>query len=263
MLSTVSPTHSCPDRRGREGGVRVTVSPRFLVIIPAYNEEADLGNTISSICKEAPWADIVVVDDGSKDATADIARDEGVVLLRLPYNLGIGGAVQTGYIYAFENGYDVAVQVDGDGQHDPAYIPVLVAPLEMGIADLVVGSRFIGPCMFRSGWARLAGIHWFARLVSLLIGQKVTDTTSGFRAANRALIAFFAHTYPQDYPEPETLIIAHRAGFRIQEVPVEMHARKGGQSSISPWRSAYYMIKVTIAIAMSFFRPLAFQRREI
>ena len=248
--------------KGDQGRTRVTTL-RVLIIIPAYNEAADLAQTICSIRQEAPWADTAVVNDGSVDATPEIARAEGVVLLNLPYNLGIGGAVQTGYIYAYENGYDVAVQVDGDGQHDPAYIPVLLAPLEMGTADLVIGSRFVGPCLFRSSLARRAGIHWFAWFVSFLIGQKVTDTTSGFRSANRSLIAFFARAYPQDYPEPETLVMAHRAGFRIQEVPVEMRARKGGRSSISPWRSAYYMIKVTIAIVMSVFRPLALQRREI
>jgi glycosyltransferase involved in cell wall biosynthesis len=233
-----------------------------LIIVPAYNEAANLARTIDSIRSDVPWADIAVVNDGSADATAEIARAKGVIVLNLPYNLGIGGAVQTGYVYAAENGYDVAIQVDGDGQHDPAYIPVLLAPLELGSADLVVGSRFIGPSLFRSSLARKIGIKWFALAISLLIGRTVTDTTSGFRAANRSVIEFFAAAYPQDYPEPETVVMVHRAGFRIQEVPVEMYERQGGRSSINVWRSAYYMIKVTMAILMSVFRPISFQRRE-
>lgn len=234
---------------------------RVLVIVPAFNEADCLGRTIDSIRSEAPWVDIAVVNDGSVDDTPGIARAKGVILLSLPYNLGIGGAMQAGYLLAFEQGYQVAIQVDGDGQHDPAYIPVLLALLEDHHADLVIGSRFIGPSSFRSSLTRWVGIQWFALLVSLLIGQKVTDTTSGFRAANRRMIELFALSYPQDYPEPEAIVIAHRAGYRVAEVPVEMRMRQGGRSSINLWRSAYYMIKVTLAIVMSFFRPIPLQRR--
>ena len=232
------------------------VSTRILIIVPAYNEAESIASTIDSIRADAPWADIAVVNDGSQDATAEIARSKGVILLNLPYNLGIGGAMQTGYIFACERGYDVAIQVDGDGQHDPAYIPVLLAPMETGAADLVIGSRFIGPSFFRSSLPRLIGIRWFAALISLLIGRRVTDTTSGSRAANRSVIEFFASAYPQDYPEPEMVVFAHRAGFRIREVPVEMRERQGGKSSINLWRSIYYMIKVTLAILMSALRPI-------
>ena len=241
----------------------MVASPRTLIIVPAYNEEVNLADVIDSICATAPWADIAVVNDGSCDATPEVARAKGVILLNLPYNLGIGGAVQTGYVFACEQGYDVAVQIDGDGQHDPIYLPVLLYPLEAGSADLVVGSRFIGPTSFHSSVARRAGIQWFAKVVSLLIGQRVTDTTSGFRAANRRAIQLFAADYPQDYPEPESIVLAHRAGLRLCEVPVEMHERQGGRSSINPWRSVYYMIKVTLAVLMSVVRPVSLQGRDL
>lgn len=243
------------------GGEGAMNTGRILVIIPAFNEAASLPHTIDAIRSEAPWVDIVVVNDGSADATPDVARAKGVMLLNLPYNLGIGGAMQAGYLFANEQGYHVAIQVDGDGQHDPAYIPVLLVLLQDQQADLIIGSRFIGPSSFRSSLSRWVGIQWFAMLVSLLIGRKVTDTTSGFRAANRHMIELFAASYPQDYPEPEAIVMAHRAGFRVAEVPVEMRVRQGGRSSINVWRSAYYMIKVTLAILMSFFRPIPLQRR--
>ena len=236
---------------------------RVLVIVPAYNEAANIQDVVCSIRREFPVADIVVVNDGSADDTARLAEEAGAMVLRLPYNLGIGGAMQTGYQFANERKYDVAIQVDGDGQHDPAYLPVLLAPLEDDRADLVIGSRFVGPSMFRSSFARKLGIKWFATLISLLTGQRVTDTTSGFRAADRTVIEFFAGAYPQDYPEPEAIVIAHRAGFRIQEVPVEMRERQGGRSSINPWRSLYYMVKVTLAILLSVFRPVSLQRRDL
>ena len=236
---------------------------RILVITPAYNEAANICEVVRSVKQEVPVADVVVIDDGSWDDCARLAEGAGAIVIRLPFNLGIGGAMQTGYIFAWEQGYDVAIQVDGDGQHDPAYVPVLMAPLEDDSADLVIGSRFVGPSSFRSGLARRVGIHWFARLISLLIGQRVTDTTSGFRAANRSVIEFFASSYPQDYPEPEAIVVAHRAGFRIREVPVEMRARQGGKSSINLWRSAYYMIKVTLSILMSVFRPISLCRRNL
>ena len=169
--------------------------------------------------------------------------------------------MQTGYVFACEQGYDAAIQVDGDGQHDPGYLPVLLAPLEEDRADLVIGSRFVGPSSFRSSPARRVGIKWFAWVISWLIGQRVTDTTSGFRAANRAVIEYFAEAYPQDYPEPEAIVVAWRAGFRIREVPVEMHARQGGRSSINMWRSVYYMIKVTLSILVSMLRPVPLRRR--
>lgn len=232
-------------------------SLRALIIVPAYNEEANLAGVIDGIRATVPWADIAVVNDGSTDATSEVARSKGVVLLNLPFNLGIGGAVQTGYVFACEHEYDIAIQIDGDGQHDPSYVPVLLYPLRMDTADLVIGSRFVGPTSFRSNLARRMGIGWFARVVSFLIGQRVTDTTSGFRAANRLAIQLFATAYPQDYPEPESIIIAHRAGLRIQEVPAEMRERQGGRSSIDLWRSVYYVIKVTLAILMSAIRPIS------
>ncbi len=239
------------------------MSLRILVITPAYNEAANIRNLVLDVRREFPIADVLVVNDGSADDTARLAEEAGAIVLSLPFNLGIGGAVQTGYVFAYEQGYDVAIQVDGDGQHDPAYLPVLMAPLEDGRADLVIGSRFVGPLSFRSSLARRVGIQWFAWIISLLIGQKVTDTTSGFRAVSREVIEFFACAYPQDYPEPEAVVVAHRAGFCIREVPVEMRVRQGGRSSINLWRSAYYMIKVTLAILLSVLRPISLQRRDV
>jgi glycosyltransferase involved in cell wall biosynthesis len=233
------------------------------VIVPALNEALSIRQVVLDIRREYPLANVLVVDDGSVDDTAQLAKEAGALVLSLPYNLGIGGAMQAGYVFACEEGYDVAVQVDGDGQHDPMYLPVLLVPLEDDRADLVVGSRFIGPSHFQSSLARRAGIKWFSLLISLMIGQKLTDTTSGFRAVNRSVMEFFARTYPQDYPEPEAIVVVRRAGFRVQEVPVEMHQRQDGTSSITFWRSGYYVIKVTLAILMSFFRSIPPQERVI
>ena len=239
------------------------MSQRILVITPAYNEAVNIQAVILAVRREFAAADVLVVNDGSQDDTSRLARESGAIVLDLPYNLGIGGAMQTGYVFAYEQGYDVAIQLDGDGQHDPAYLPILLVPIADGTADLVIGSRFIGPSIFRSSLARRAGIKWFAWLISLLIGQTVTDTTSGFRAGNRSVIEFFASAYPQDYPEPESVVVAHRVGLCIQEVPVEMHVRQGGKSSINLWRSVYYAIKVTLAILMSVVRPISKQRKGL
>jgi glycosyltransferase involved in cell wall biosynthesis len=236
------------------------MSVRILVVTPAYNEVDNIGDVVHSVKRALPMVDVLVVDDGSRDDTALAARQAGALVVRLPYNLGIGGAVQTGYLFALEQGYDVAVRIDGDGQHDPLYIPVLLALLEENVCDFVIGSRFIGPSLFRSPLTRQLGIKWFARVISLLIGQTVTDPTSGFCAANRAVIECFARAYPQDYPEPEALVMLHRLALRSREVPVEMNVRQGGRSSITSWRSIYYMLKVTLAILMSAVRPIELQR---
>lgn len=231
-------------------------APKTLIIMPAFNEEATVGDVISDLRKNAPEADIVVINDGSGDATARVARSTGVTVLDHPYNLGIGVTMQTGYKYARLKGYDIAVQVDADGQHRADQIERLMGPIIDGRADLVVGSRFISGGDYRPSFARSAGMAFFSRLVSLIIREKVTDTTSGFRAAGRRCIEFFSHHYPDDYPEVEALVLLHKKGFSIMEVPVEMSRRGGGRSSITPVRSVYYMVKVLLAILVDMIKRL-------
>jgi glycosyltransferase involved in cell wall biosynthesis len=228
-----------------------------IAIVPAWNEEESVGHVIDELHAFDPGFDIVVVDDGSTDRTAGIAADRGAHVLRLPYNLGIGGAVQTGYRFAFERGYDVAVQVDGDGQHDPTELPIILAPVLAGEADLCVGSRFAGPSGYRSSFTRRLGIKLFASIVSAVVRQKVTDTTSGFRAVNRKGIALFAADYPHDYPEVEATVMCVKHKLRLREVPVQMRPRVGGSSSITALRSVYYMTKVLLAIFVGLFRRYA------
>ena len=230
-----------------------------LVIIPALNEEATIGQVVGNLLERPGISQVVVIDDGSDDRTQEVAQAEGAAVVRLGLNLGIGGAMQTGYRFACDGGFDVAVQVDGDGQHDASQLEAILQPILVGEADMVTGSRFLEPG-YRGSWTRAIGIRFFASLVSLIIGQRVTDTTSGFRAANRAVIELFADDYPQDYPEVETTVLVHRAGFRIREVPVKMHARQGGESSITPIRAVYYMIKVTLALLIGLLRRPAARR---
>ena len=228
-----------------------------LAIVPALNEEETVGRVIDEIRSFDSGFDIVVVDDGSTDRTAGIAADRGAHVVRLPFNLGIGGAMQTGYRFAFERGYDIAVQIDGDGQHDPAQLPAILGPVLSGEADLCVGSRFTGAGAYRSSFARRVGIRLFAGVVSAVVRQKVTDTTSGFRAVNRKGIALFAADYPHDYPEVEATVMCVKHKLRLQEVPVEMRERGGGESSITALRSIYYMTKVLLAIFVGLFRRYA------
>jgi glycosyltransferase involved in cell wall biosynthesis len=230
---------------------------RRIAIVPALNEEQTVGRVIDEIRAFDPGFDVVVVDDGSIDRTAGVAADRGAHVLRLPFNLGIGGAVQTGYRFAFEQGYDIAAQVDGDGQHDPSELPKILGPVLNGEADLCVGSRFTGEGAYRSSFARRVGIKIFARVVSAVVRQKVTDTTSGFRAVNRKGIALFAADYPHDYPEVEATVMCVRHKLRLKEVPVEMRERGGGASSITALRSVYYMTKVLLAIFVGLFRRYA------
>jgi hypothetical protein len=233
-----------------------------LAVVPALNEEKTVGRVIDEIRLFDPGFDIVVVDDGSTDRTAGVAADRGAHVLRLPFNLGIGGAVQTGYRFAFEHGYDVAVQVDGDGQHDAAQLGIILGPVLSGEADLCVGSRFAGGGGYRSSFARRIGIKLFARIVSAVVRQRVTDTTSGFRAVNRKGIALFASDYPHDYPEVEATVMCVRHKLRLREVPVDMRERGGGTSSITALRSIYYMTKVLLAIFVGLFRRYAVPQEE-
>ena len=221
---------------------------KILIIIPAYNEEQSLPGVLQDLRSHAPVADILVVDDGSCDGTASVARESGVNVASLPYNLGIGGAMQTGFQYARNNDYDIAIQFDGDGQHIAAEISELLGPHAAGRADIVIGSRFLKRGAYRPSFFRKVGIWIFSTVLSAILGMHVTDTTSGFRAVNRRVIEYFARAYPEDYPEVESLVLLHRAGMTIAEVPVQMRDRTGGRSSITPIRSAYYMIKVLLAV---------------
>jgi len=225
-----------------------------LIIIPAFNEVLNIGKVLEDIKAQAPDLDVIVVDDGSADSTADMAVRCGAGVVRLPHNLGIGGAMQAGYKYAERNGYEIAVQLDGDGQHRADQLGMLVAPVIHGEADLAIGSRFLGEKAYAAKFARLLGIKILSQVVSLFVGRRITDPTSGFRAANRKVIAFFARYYPDDYPEPEAVVLLHRSGFRITEVPVHMRERLSGSSSITALRALYYMIKVLLAIMIDMLK---------
>lgn len=228
--------------------------PRTLIIIPALNEADSIAHVIGLIHQHVPWADIAVINDGSTDDTAEIARAHGAIVLSQPYNVGIGTAVQTGFMYAARHGYEVAVQNDGDGQHNPAEIPLLIEQLRAHQADLVIGSRYIEDRGYVTPWSRRIGIIILARFISLLMRQKFTDPTSGFRASSRRTIELCAHTYPFDYPEPEAIVLLRRAGLAVREIPVTMNPRYGGKSSITPFKSAYYMVKVILAIFIDMLR---------
>lgn len=229
---------------------------KILIIVPAYNEEESLAGVIRDLRGHIPTADIIIVNDGSRDATSQVGRDLGVVVLDLPFNLGIGGAVQAGYLYAFRHGYDIAVQFDGDGQHLAGEIGKLLLPLTEGSSDIVVGSRFLNPGGYRPTIFRKMGIVIFSFVLSRILGRAVTDSTSGFRAANRSVIEFFAGLYPDDYPEVESLVLLHRRGLRIVEADVAMRDRTGGKSSITPIRSVYYMTKVLMAIFIDLLKKV-------
>jgi len=229
---------------------------KTLVIVPAYNEEASLPGVIRDLRKHVPSDDVLVVNDGSRDGTARIARELGVPVLDLPFNLGIGGAVQAGYLHALQNGYDVAVQFDGDGQHLASEIRNLLEPLEAGRADLAIGSRFLSRGEYKSPLFRKLGIGIFSVVLSRILGMEVTDSTSGFRAANRRVIEFFARNYPDDYPEVESLVLLHKMNMRMEEVSVAMRDRTAGKSSITPMRSVYYMTKVLMAIFIDLLKKV-------
>ncbi len=228
---------------------------RVLIIIPALNEAETIVSVVEALKREAPGCDILVVDDGSTDNTAAIVESlDGVKLIKLPYNLGIGGAMQTGYKYALRNGYDIAVQCDGDGQHPADRVKDLVSHVEAGDADIIIGSRYVADTGYAPSVSRRVGKSILSRAVDAIVGGGITDTTSGFRAVNRRVIQLFAQHYPEDYPEPETLVILHKAGFKAAETAVVMRPRQGGRTSISPRRAAYYMLKVGLAIFMDIFR---------
>lgn len=220
---------------------------RVLAIVPAFNEERAIGPVLEELRTARPDIDVVVIDDGSTDATAAVARSAGARVVTLPFNGGIGVAVQTGYLIAAEGDYDAACQVDGDGQHRADQLGLLLEGLSGG-ANYVVGSRFVSPTSYRASRSRRGAMLVLSSVVSRLVRQRITDTTSGFRAADRSAIRLFAAHYPHDYPEVEALVMAAREGLVVSEVSVEMRERSAGRSSITPGRSAYYMVKVLLAV---------------
>jgi glycosyltransferase involved in cell wall biosynthesis len=224
------------------------IQMKKLIIIPAYNESANIQTTVENIIKTVPDFDYVVINDHSTDNTLDILKQNHFNYIDLPINLGIGGAVQTGYKYALANNYDAAVQVDADGQHDVTYLKDLVMKMDQDRADMVIGSRFITNEGFQSTFMRRVGITYFTKLIRMLTGKTITDPTSGFRLVNRKVISCFAQNYPRDYPEPESIVFLLNNRMKITEEPVKMKERQGGVSSIRMSSSVYYMIKVTMAI---------------
>ena len=232
---------------------------KCLIIIPAYNEAENIEKVVDNIIQNYPQYDYVVVNDGSTDATRKVCKKNRYQVLNLPINMGIGGAVQTGYCYARDNDYDIAVQIDGDGQHDVKFLVEMIALIESGQADIVIGSRFVQKEGFQSSMFRRAGIKFLSNLGWILTGVKVRDITSGYRVVNRRFIQIFARDYPADYPEPEAMVIAAIHGGVIKEYPVVMKERENGTSSITFKRSVYYMIKVTLAMLI---RRLSFGVRR-
>ena len=218
------------------------------MIIPAYNEEKNILRTVEDLRIYAPEVDLIVINDCSTDGTRNVLKENQVPFLDLPINLGIGGGVQTGYQYAKEYGYDIAIQFDGDGQHDARFLHALIEPLESGEADMVVGSRFLKKEGFQSTTLRRVGIRFLSFLIHMLAGIKIYDVTSGMRAVNQKMINLFSLDYAQDYPEPGAILASGLAGARVMEVPVEMKERLSGTSTISCFKSFYYMVKVSLAL---------------
>lgn len=225
-----------------------------LIIIPAYNEEENIEKTVEAIRKDSFGFDYVIINDCSTDNTKKICEQKGYNVINLPINLGIGGAVQTGYKYAVRNGYDMAVQVDGDGQHNPQFLREMAEYLEENALDMVIGSRFIEKKGFQSTGTRRIGIQFFVLLIKVLTGETITDPTSGLRMIGRNVLEIFSEDYPKDYPEPESVVAILRKKMKVKEIPVVMNERTGGVSSISLKKSVYYMIKVTLAMIIERIR---------
>lgn len=226
-----------------------------IIIVPAYNEAENIRGVLLSLRKERPQDDIVVVNDGSTDSTGEIARALDVVVIEHPFNLGIGATIQTGCRYAFRKGYDIAIQVDGDGQHPADQIKHILEPIERGEADITIGSRFNGGG-YPHTWARWVGIKVFSKVISLILRKKFTDPTSGFRAVNREVIKFYSSNYPEDFPEVEAIVLLNIAGFTIKEITVRFEERRGGVSSITPLGGFYYMVKVLLAVFVDLLRRI-------
>lgn len=228
--------------------------PRVLVIVPAHNEEESLAATLAEVRAKVPDADVLVVDDGSRDATSRVARESGVQVVRHPVNLGVGGALQTGFRWAVPRGYDIGVQVDADGQHDPEYLPALLAPVAEGRCDVSIGSRFVEATGYRAPLNRRIGMVLFQAVVGMAIGRRITDTTSGFRAYSRPVMQVCQHDFPKDFPDAPLLIGLARRGFRIDEVPVRMRERQAGRSFYTLGKQLYYPYKNLLASLMALIR---------
>lgn len=234
----------------------------ILVIIPAYNEAGNIAEITGRVQTAAPDADILVINDGSRDATAEQAASAGARVVSHPFNMGYGVAIQTGYKYALQHGYDYLVQIDGDGQHDPTYIQKLLAPVQAGEADFVLGSRFHGEGSYRPPLARRIGMAFFRSIVNVIVGANITDCTSGYQAFNRDVVRFLSSDlFPVDYPDADVLITLHRADFSIQEIPVRMFA-DDGQSMHSGIRPLYYIFKMLLSILVTQLRSRRFYQRE-
>ncbi len=230
---------------------RGAASGRILVVVPALDEAESLPATLERLAAGCAGVEVLVVDDGSRDATADVARAHGVPVARHAFNLGVGAALQTGFRYAVARGYDVAVQLDADGQHDPRDVPALAAPVLEGRCDVAIGSRYVTSTGYRAPWARRAGMLLFAGLVRIAVGQRIADTTSGFRAYGHAVMEVCQHDFPRDFPDAPLLIMLARRGFRLLEVPVEMHERERGRSFYTLGKSLYYPYKNLLASLMA------------
>ena len=226
------------------------------VIIPAYNEEAAISSLLDELNEHVPLLDVIVISDGSVDNTAALARMKGAIVLDLPCNLGVGGAVQVGLKYAYERGYQLVVRIDGDSQHPPSEIPKLIDAIKKGEADLIIGSRFIGKRSYASTPLRSIGIKFLAIFLSIICRSRVTDPASGFWIINRKLLYYFAHDYPTEYPEPEAIALMRRHGYSFREEPVMFRPRTTGQSSIHIWGTFYYAVKVGLALLMDRIRSI-------
>jgi hypothetical protein len=249
-LSSVNTSKECGDDKFSD----VLLDNKILIIIPAYNEETNIRKTIKEIQREANNVNILVVNDGSTDNTGSIARQLGVRVLDMPYNMGIGVAVQTGLKIADEYGYDIAIQIDADGQHDPRYIPCLCQALISYPCDLVIGSRYLSQNGYKTSTVRSTGIKFFSYIASVIIGRKITDTTSGYRAMNKSVIRFFSKHYPTDFPDAKAIVMLGINNFTIKEIPVVMRQRQAGKSFLSVQKMVIYPFKNLMAIACVFVR---------
>src|SRR5262245_33070479 len=248
---------------GRHTAFEARPTLKMAAITPALNEADQIGSVIEEVQAFDPEIQVIVVDDGSTDGTAERARHAGATVIRLPYNLGIGGAVQTGYKYAFEHGFNVAFQIDGDGQHDPSQLAAIIDPLTRDEADIVIGSRFLGLGQYRAPFVRRIGMSVFARLVSTIVRQPLSDTSSSFRAVNRRAMKLFAHEYPHGYLETvEATVMASKHGLRLMEVPVLMRERMFGRTSLTVPLATFYAFKVFVAVFVGLFRRTTLHLEE-
>jgi glycosyltransferase involved in cell wall biosynthesis len=236
----------------------LNTSDRILTIIPAFNEAETISQVVSGVREAIPDSDILVINDGSSDSTASLAKKAGARVVHLPFNMGYGVALQTGYKYALKKGYHYIVQLDGDGQHDPHYIKALLEVVTSGKVDIAIGSRFSKNNKnhtYRAGWIKRAGILVFSSITSIIIGQPVSDPTSGYQAINRKVAQLYAsEVYPWDYPDADVIIMLYRAGFRIKEVPVVMHQKSNKKSMHSGIKPLYYIFKMFLSIFLTLLR---------